>query len=107
MVRTKCYADKIPESIPDSIPIYEYIDNEKYGRYPIAKSHKPYTCGMTGKSYTYAEKSERSQLLARAFKKRLNWFPNEGTEWDRVMGIFTVNTVGWTLQFLYGPADRI
>ena len=40
---------------PDSITIGEFMRNEAYGRHPVAKSGNPYTCGLTGKTYSAAE----------------------------------------------------
>jgi hypothetical protein len=67
--------------------------DEKYGRYPLAKSRNPYTCGITGKTYTAAEVIERTDLLARAIGKRLGFNHNEETEWERVVAIYSVNAV--------------
>jgi len=62
-----------------------------------SKSRNPFTCGLSGKTYTYAEVSERVEHLSRALHKELGFFPNEGTEWDRVIGIFALNTVCYGL----------
>ena len=78
---------------PDSIPIAEFMSNEKYGRHPIAKSRNPFTCGLTGKTFTVRESIERREHLARAISKRMGWFPNEGTPWDKVIAVFSFNTV--------------
>lgn len=69
------------------------MSNEKYGRYPIAKSRNPFTCGLTGKTFTVQESIERREHLARAIGKRMGWFPNEGTTWDKVICVFSFNTV--------------
>lgn len=68
--------------------------NEKYCRQPIAESRNPFTCGVTGKTYTNAEVKQRVGHLSRAIAKRLEFLPNEGTEWDKVVGLFSLNTVG-------------
>lgn len=69
------------------------MTTEKYGRYPIAKSRNPFTCGLTGKTFTLNESIERRESLARAIGKRLGWLPNEETEWDKVACMFSFNTV--------------
>jgi hypothetical protein len=79
--------------IPDNIPISEFILNEKYGRHPAGQSRDPYTCGLTGKSYSVSQVAERVDLLARALAKEFNWAPNSGTEWDKTLAIFSLNTV--------------
>lgn len=71
------------------------MTNEKYGRQPLARSRNPFTCGLTGKTYTALEQMERVDLLARAMGKRMGWTPNEGTAWDKVVCVFSLNTVGY------------
>ena len=68
--------------------------DEKYGRRAICKSRNPFTCGLSGRTYSVEELWQRSHSLARAFARRLKWAPNEGTEWDKVLSIFSLNTVG-------------
>jgi ribosome assembly protein SQT1 len=36
---------------------------------------------------------DRTDRLARALSKEFGWEPNQGTEWDKVAGIFALNTV--------------
>ena len=79
--------------IPDSIPIYEFMQNETYGRVPISQSRSPFTCGVTGRSYTTDQCIERSIHIARAFSHRLGWLPNEGSPWNKVTCIFSLNSV--------------
>lgn len=50
---------------------------------------------------------ERVDHLARALSKEFGWQPNQGTEWDKVAGIFALNTV-WLAgpwKFLYTIAN--
>lgn len=86
------WADKLPP-VPENIPISEFILNEAYGRYPLSSSRDPFTCGLTGKSYSARDLVDRVDHLARGLAKELNWEPNTGSEWDKVLGIFTLNTV--------------
>lgn len=81
------------DSIPDDVPICDFILNDKYGRAPLDTANKPFVCGITGRGYTAREVKHRVDALARALARELNWKPNEGSEWDKVAGIFSVNTV--------------
>ncbi|KXG50052.1 uncharacterized protein PGRI_060190 [Penicillium griseofulvum] len=78
--------------IPD-IPISEFMLNEKYGRVPHASSRDPYTCGLTGKTYSSQEVASRVDSLARSLSKEFDWAPNEGTEWDKALAVFALNTI--------------
>lgn len=39
------------------------------------------------------EVKERVDYLARGLAKELGWQPNQGSEWDKVVGVFSVNTL--------------
>ncbi|KAM5346992.1 hypothetical protein ACJ41O_009997 [Fusarium nematophilum] len=80
---------------PDSVTIPDFVFTENYGRKPFARSRNPYTCGFTGKTYTTAQVVEREDLLARAIAKRLGYDVAEGTEWDRVVGLYSLNTIDY------------
>ncbi|PTB45151.1 uncharacterized protein TrAFT101_000610 [Trichoderma asperellum] len=89
------YVPQLPD-IPDSITIEEFLRDEKHGRLlPLAKSRNPYTCGLTGKTYTAVQVAERTDLLARAIGKRLGFNLHEETEWERVVAIYSVNAIDY------------
>lgn len=87
------WVPKLPFDPPDSIPICDFMLDDRYGRVPIAKSRPFFICGLSGKKVTGAEVSERVDYLARALAKEFHWSPNEGTEWDKVCGVFSLNAV--------------
>ena len=86
----------IPElpTPPDSITVERFILDENFDRHPLGYSKPPFTCGLTGKSYSALEVKERVDLLARGLSNELGFLPNKGTEWDKVICLFAVNTVG-------------
>ncbi|KAJ3466636.1 hypothetical protein MRS44_004200 [Fusarium solani] len=84
----------LPE-IPDSITVDEFINSEAYGRRSFASSKSPYTCGVTGQSRSAADVAERVEYLARALAKNTHLDPLEGTEWDRVVAIYSLNTIDY------------
>ncbi|RCI15258.1 hypothetical protein L249_6691 [Ophiocordyceps polyrhachis-furcata BCC 54312] len=88
------WAPDLPE-LPDSITVEEFINNETYGRHPFASSRSPFTCGITGLSRSAASVARRTDLLARAVGKRLGFSPNQDTAWDRVVAIFSLNTIDY------------
>ncbi|KAI2793723.1 Acyl-CoA ligase inpC [Penicillium oxalicum] len=89
------------DPIPDDVPICEFMLNEKYGRMPHAQSSDPFTCGLTGKSYSSREIVDRVDYIARGLAKEFGWAPNQGTEFDKTVGIFSVNTID-ALPFFWG-----
>ncbi|TVY85937.1 Acyl-CoA ligase, partial [Lachnellula willkommii] len=82
-----------PPRYPPDVPICDFILDEKHGRHPLKSSRNPFTCGISGRTYTAAEQVDRVELLARSLSKVLGWQPNKGTEWDKVIVIFALNTV--------------
>ena|ERR1700753_3238115 len=90
------WAPKLPE-VPDSIPICDFIFDEKYGRFPLKDSRPFFTCGVTGESYKPLDLKKRVDYLARGLADELGWQPNSGTEWDKVIGVFSANTVRSTM----------
>lgn len=83
---------KLPD-IPDTLPIHEFIFQEKHGRHPKSDSKPLMVCALTGKSHSVFEVEERFQLLARALSVELGWHVNEGEDLDKVIGICSPNTV--------------
>lgn len=78
---------------PDSVSIAEFMINPLHGRHPIERSRNPFTCGLSGKTFTFTQLSSRYDSLARAVGKRLGWSVNVETEWDKVACVFSFNTV--------------
>jgi hypothetical protein len=85
--------------IPDDVAICDFMLDEKHGRSTFSSSQHPYTCGLSGKSYSWLEVRDRVDYLSRALAQEFNWHPNRGTEWDKVAACFLVNTVGCRLVF--------
>jgi ribosome assembly protein SQT1 len=88
------WVPKMAQDPFDSIPISDFIFDDKYGRYPLKGSRPFFTCGITGQSYTALESKQRVEYLALGLAKELGWQPNSGSEWDKVVGVFSANTVG-------------
>ncbi|KAL8647507.1 MAG: hypothetical protein Q9210_005520 [Variospora velana] len=95
---------KLPFDPPDSIPICDFMLDERYGRRALNSSRPPFTCGLTGIEYSAVEVKYRVDRLARALSKQLGWQPNEGTEWDKVAGVFSVNSIH-RLSGISSPAN--
>ncbi|KAI0425277.1 hypothetical protein F5Y09DRAFT_109794 [Xylaria sp. FL1042] len=94
------WVPQLPFDPPDSIPIHDFVGNERYGRQPFDRSQNPFTCGLTGKTYTHAEFRERQDLVSRSLSKRMGWQPNEDTPWDKAITLYSFNTIDY-LMFTY------
>jgi len=87
------WVPELPIDPPDTVPIHEFMLDDQYGRHPLHHSKQPFTCGLSGTGYSALEVRDRVGALGRALSKELGWKPNEGTEWDKVIGVFSLNTV--------------
>lgn len=72
------------------------MTSDQYGQTPLAERRNPFTCGLTGRTHSWAEVAQRTDLLARALSRRLGWQPNAGTPWDKVAAVFSLNTIDYT-----------
>lgn len=79
--------------VPDNVSICDFMLDERYGRYPLGYSRDPFTCGITGRTHSSLEVAERVESLARTLAKEFGWNPNKGSEWDKVVGIYSFNSV--------------
>jgi ribosome assembly protein SQT1 len=95
------WAPKLPV-VPDDVPICDFMLDERYGRHPFRYSSDPFTCGISAKSYSALDVVDRVDFLARALAKEFDWQPNQGAEWDKVVVVFSVNTVSGGLENLTG-----
>jgi acyl-CoA synthetase (AMP-forming)/AMP-acid ligase II len=99
-------------AIPDSISIERFMTDEHYDRHPIGYSNPPFTCGLTGNTHSWFDVKQRVEHLSRALTKELGMKPNEGTEWDKVVGIFSMNTidyltVAWAIHRIGGICTAV
>jgi hypothetical protein len=79
--------------VPDTVPLCDFVLDEKHGRHPTATSRDPYTCALSGRSCSTEKLKEKVDHLSRTLSKEFGWNVNEGSEWDKVAGIFALNTV--------------
>jgi ribosome assembly protein SQT1 len=87
------WVPKLPFEIPDTISLNDFMFDERYGRYSLEKSRAPFTCGISGKAPSAVDLKGQVEDIAKGLSKELGWLPNEGTEWDKVAGMFSFNTV--------------
>ena len=85
----------VPElpTIPDSVSIPDFMFDEQHGRRPLSDSRDPYTCGLTGKTYTTFQVKDRTENLAKVLAQELQWEVNSGSEFDKIAGVYCFNSV--------------
>ncbi|KAL5116984.1 hypothetical protein ACEQ8H_005070 [Pleosporales sp. CAS-2024a] len=83
----------LPIGPPDSVSLCDFMLDERFGRHPLGYSRNPFTCGLTGKTHSSLEVKERVDLLARGLAQELGFQPNHGSEWDKVIAVFSLNTL--------------
>ncbi|TKA24319.1 hypothetical protein B0A50_06789, partial [Salinomyces thailandicus] len=84
----------LPE-VPDSISLETFMFDENYGRYPLGYSKAPFTDGLTGQAYSALDMRDRVDYLARALCQEFGFKPSEGSEWDKVIACFSLNTIDY------------
>ncbi|EFX02406.1 phenylacetyl-ligase [Grosmannia clavigera kw1407] len=89
------WVPQLPIDPPDSVTIEQFMTSEKFGRSPLVESRNPFTCGLTGKTRSWVDLVRRADFLARALGKRLGWQPNQGTPWDKVVAVFSLNSIDY------------
>lgn len=80
--------------IPESTPLYDFIiQRDCRHLYNWVEDSKTLICGASEKAYTLQTISARVEALARSMSHELGWLPNSGSAADKVVGIFSFNTV--------------
>ncbi|PVH90340.1 acetyl-CoA synthetase-like protein [Periconia macrospinosa] len=101
------WAPPLPLDPPDSIPIHQFQFEEEYGRCPFGASKAPFTCGLSAKTRSVMDIKSRIEYLAKGIGKAIGWAPNAGSEWEKVVSIFSMNHIdymvlGWAVHRLNG-----
>ncbi|KAH7371922.1 hypothetical protein BKA66DRAFT_611089 [Pyrenochaeta sp. MPI-SDFR-AT-0127] len=83
--------------IPETIPVGEFTLIGRPQPQKDPESGPIVTCGISGKSYSREEVKQRVDLLARSLSKELNWSPNADSSLDKVVAIFSLNTIDYMI----------
>ncbi|KAL2848868.1 hypothetical protein BJY01DRAFT_262403 [Aspergillus pseudoustus] len=103
----------LPFDPPDSIPVAEFVLGDRQYNQPACQFSRPsFVCGVTGRSFSQTSLRHRVESLSKGLSQRLGWHPNDGTEWDKVVGIYSLNaidymTVAWATHRLGGIVTPI
>jgi hypothetical protein len=87
------WVPKLPFEIPDTLSVEDFIFDEKYRSRPLLESKAPFVCGLSGRSYTVQEVRQRVDHLARELSCRLQWHPSTGSPSDKIVAIYSLDSV--------------
>jgi hypothetical protein len=78
---------------PETVSVAEFMLNDEHLSVPLKNAKNPFTCGLSGRTYTALEAKERVRYLSRGIAKELGFEVNKGTEWEKMVAIYSLNTV--------------
>jgi hypothetical protein len=85
----------IPGEVPDSVPLSTFALSGSGDDVVSQDASRPLLVdGLSGKTFSRETLRQRVESLARALAQRLGWSPNEGSPWDKVVAIYSLNSVG-------------
>ncbi|KAL2825067.1 hypothetical protein BDW59DRAFT_146767 [Aspergillus cavernicola] len=104
---TPSWVPQIPCEIPDSVTVGQFALEGNASLPPQCGGKPPFVDAITGKSYSTKTLLERVELLSRALAQELGWSPNEGSPEDKVVGVYSWNTLDffvlcWAVHRLNG-----
>ena len=79
--------------LPESKLVGDFITERDHKLYEWSDENPSIICALSGKSYTMKEIKTQVSYLSRSLSKSLGWSPNSGSPWEKVVGIFSYNTV--------------
>ncbi|OIW29098.1 acetyl-CoA synthetase-like protein [Coniochaeta ligniaria NRRL 30616] len=86
----------LPFSPPDNVSLCDFMYNDDGHRpQPLDKCRNPFTCGLSGRTYTTVQAKDRVESLARSLSAATGWTPDDGTEWEKMACIFSSNAVDY------------
>ncbi len=95
----------IPGEVPDSVPLSTFSLRGSDDVAGQDASRALLADGLSGKTFSRETLRQRVESLARALAQRLGWSPNEGSPWDKVVAIHSLNSVGAAVHAVQIAAD--
>ncbi|KAG5290258.1 phenylacetyl-CoA ligase [Histoplasma ohiense] len=105
--KTPSWVPQLPFEIPDSLTVEKFVFDDGYRPRPIDESSNPFTCGLSGRTYTAREVRQRVDWLARSLSQQFQWESAKGSEWEKIVGLHSLNTIdsmtlAWAIHRLGG-----
>lgn len=83
----------LPGIPPSDCTIEQFVTNEKWRPVSLKEARPPLSDAHGRSRHSSLQVLERIDFLARGFGRLLDWRPDDGDDWRKVMGIFALNTV--------------
>ena len=84
---------RLPYEPPDNLTLEQFITSDEHRPIPFRLARPPFSDGCGEAGTQPAECLRRIDLLSRSLNHILDWRLDHGSEWNKVMAIFTLNTV--------------
>jgi hypothetical protein len=91
--KTPAWVPQISTSVPDSVLVGDFVTKRDHNLYDWSDEKPTTICALSGGSYNMREIRDRVSSLSQSLSKDLGWLPNQGSPWDKVVGICSFNTV--------------
>ena len=101
------WVPELPYDIPDTLSAEDFIFNEHYRSRPLRESKAPFVDGLSGRSYNVHEARQRIDYLSRELSSRLQWHPNTGSPLDKVVAIYTLDSVSAIVAGLHEKPMKV
>ncbi|KAI9367804.1 hypothetical protein BJX61DRAFT_551012 [Aspergillus egyptiacus] len=101
------WVPEIPGEIPDTVTVGQFALEANASLPPQCGGKAPFVDGISGKSYSTKALLDRVEYLSRALAQELGWAPNEGVPEDKVVAVYSWNTLDffalcWAVHRLNG-----
>ncbi|KAM3067693.1 hypothetical protein ACMFMG_011433 [Clarireedia jacksonii] len=86
-----------PSPLPDSTLVGDFISQRNHDLYNWSDEKPTMIDALSGIQYNMREIRDRVTALSKCLGKELGWEPNKGSPWDKVVGIYSYNTIDFLI----------
>ncbi|KAK5988825.1 Fatty-acyl-AMP ligase ecdI [Cladobotryum mycophilum] len=97
----------VPYNAPENTLLGDFVFNASWPSLPDAVPNGKLVCASSGTTLSLQAIRERVDLLSRSLCHQLNWQPDKGKSWEKVIGVFSMNaidflTLSWAIHRIGG-----
>ncbi|KAM3065448.1 hypothetical protein ACMFMF_011170 [Clarireedia jacksonii] len=94
---TPPWVPEIASPLPDSTLVGDFISQRNHDLYNWSDEKPTMIDALSGIQYNMREIRDRVTALSKCLGKELGWEPNKGSPWDKVVGIYSYNTIDFLI----------